>query len=347
MDANEGTIHASDGTRMLNSPVKATALYAISRGVPLQTIVAATGVSDEVLLGPAQWLPHEVMPVLWRLLLNHLPGEPVTLQMAERASLDFYGPMGSIMEMIPTLGDSLRLQVRFATMFSDQLQVAVIEEGREAVVRYSHEMDALDGGCAAEAATSVGVYIVRKFLDAGPALLRVEFAHPPLWPVQTYENHFGVPVYFERGPQHAVVYRRSALSWPTSRGDAQMLPFIERYLEREHKRMGARGGFGALGDVRAAIVANAEMGRFDATGAARRLGVSLRSLQRTVRQHDTTMKALIQEVRLVVAKRALADDRRSLAEVAARAGYADVRSFRRAFLSWTGVTPAQMRREQQ
>ena len=67
-------------------------------------------------------------------------------------------------------------------------------------------------------------------------------------------------------------------------------------------------------------------------------------LQRHVASHGTTLRTLLDETREEHGRQLLADPRLSVEEVAFVLGYADERSFRRAFKRMSGSTPAQFRR---
>jgi AraC-like DNA-binding protein len=96
--------------------------------------------------------------------------------------------------------------------------------------------------------------------------------------------------------------------------------------------------------VRAAIGVNGDRGRYDSDALAKSMGVSLRVLQRRVAAHGTTVKALIDQVRMAEAQALLSDRRLGVEEVGYLLGYSEERAFRRAFKRVTGLTPAAWRR---
>lgn len=87
--------------------------------------------------------------------------------------------------------------------------------------------------------------------------------------------------------------------------------------------------------VRAAIAVGAD----DQTEVARRLGVSVATLRRRLEGCGRSFRELRAEVLHDQARRLL-DDRSDSAEVAEALGFADGRSFARAFKSWSGMTPS-------
>ena len=78
---------------------------------------------------------------------------------------------------------------------------------------------------------------------------------------------------------------------------------------------------------------------------ARRMGMSVRSLQRQLADGGKSYKEVVAETRLVLAKRLLEETAHSLAEVAFLLGFSQPSAFHRAFKRWTGKTPAEWRAE--
>ena len=73
------------------------------------------------------------------------------------------------------------------------------------------------------------------------------------------------------------------------------------------------------------------------------LGISVRTLQRRLRDAGRSFSAVVEDFRKEEALRLLQDPRVHLVRVAARLGYAEQTSFTRAFRRWTGDTPGAWR----
>lgn len=89
-----------------------------------------------------------------------------------------------------------------------------------------------------------------------------------------------------------------------------------------------------------------EEGAGDQTGVARALGMSVATLRRRLAEEGASFRALRTETLEKQADRLLRSDM-PLVQVAERLGFSDVRSFSRAFKSWTGETPNTRRRTAQ
>jgi AraC-like DNA-binding protein len=81
----------------------------------------------------------------------------------------------------------------------------------------------------------------------------------------------------------------------------------------------------------------------DTEAIASKLGVNLRTLQRRIKEQNTTLKALIEKARYHSAKTLLLADDLSTEQIAAQLGYSDISNFMRAFKRWSGTTPKKFR----
>jgi AraC-like DNA-binding protein len=78
-------------------------------------------------------------------------------------------------------------------------------------------------------------------------------------------------------------------------------------------------------------------------GIARNLGLSQRTLARQLSSQKLTFTDILQDLRIDLAKRYLADRTLSISQIAWLLGYQEVSSFTHAFKSWTNKTPQQFR----
>jgi len=82
----------------------------------------------------------------------------------------------------------------------------------------------------------------------------------------------------------------------------------------------------------------------DSPQLARMFGLSIATLRRRLRADGSSIMQIRNECRTKLAMRLLGSSRLTVKEVAARTGFNDVSSFRRAFRSWTGRSPDAFRK---
>ncbi len=81
--------------------------------------------------------------------------------------------------------------------------------------------------------------------------------------------------------------------------------------------------------------------------ASAKIGIPRRTLQHALRSEGVTFRDIVLELRMRRARQLLATTAKPLAEVALRAGYANLSNFHRAFISQTGMTPGRFREASQ
>ena len=95
--------------------------------------------------------------------------------------------------------------------------------------------------------------------------------------------------------------------------------------------------------VRARIIEQLPSGTPHQVSIADDLHVSLRSLQRKLKNEETTFKALLEDTRRELAMQYLREAHRSVGEIAYLLGFSEPSNFTRSFRRWTGHSPAEFR----
>jgi AraC-like DNA-binding protein len=229
----------------------------------------------------------------------------------------------------------------FLPMLNTEARATLIEMDR--VLRFG-----ISAGPLEEVGARASEYVVACALRGFQAIssrplrpLRVDFRHRAPCEVLAYERFFGCPVSFDSG-EDALVFPAAAGEYPTTNPNTQLQAVLIRLateLDRRRPRTGTLKHqveqivFQQLGKTEVSIDA-----------CARWLGISGRTLQRRLEQEGTPFRELVEGVRERLARSLLRTPGVSIRETAARLGYADARSFHRAFTAWTGVTPGRFSR---
>ena len=91
------------------------------------------------------------------------------------------------------------------------------------------------------------------------------------------------------------------------------------------------------------ILENLSSGGLSIEAAARRHGLSIRTLQRRLKDHDVTYETLIDDARASLVEALLQDERKTMAQIADEVGYSDQSAFSRAVVKRFNLTPTQLR----
>ena len=239
----------------------------------------------------------------------------------------------------PDLRSGMKSMARYMAVLSDAT-VLELEEDAEggwlildhiaaerAVPRQRHEHAVLS-------VLSMCGWVTRR--DVVPLQLDLK-SGPPAQP-HVYRQAFGCPVRFD-SPVTRVRVSRANLSAPLPSFDPVLHPVLIRMLD---ERMASLGNLSMRRRVADEIRRRLPMGEPRREAVAHRLAVADRTLQRRLRDEQTSYQQILDEVRRDLARTYLSE-RRSLDDIADLLGFADSSNFFRASRRWFGLSPAQYR----
>ena len=192
----------------------------------------------------------------------------------------------------------------------------------------------------AQASLEFGLHYTAARLDqlaSSPAVLGVEVP----WPEPPWSSAYPHPTRYS-SKHAALVLDERVLDVPSRRADPLVADLLASnaaaLLDALPKATSVRA------EVHEAIVALLPHGVPRIHDVARRLATSERTLRRRLADDGLTFAGVRDRALEALARKSLRDPRRSVAQVAYATGFADARAFHRAFVRWTGSTPAQFRR---
>lgn len=171
--------------------------------------------------------------------------------------------------------------------------------------------------------------------DYGP--LAVAFALEAPDDTAAYESFFGCPVEFG-APAHRLSFPADPVKIPTS--DARVARMSRHALALQ--RAGARAA-SELEEVIVRALRHNLRQPPSMQSIAASINLSERTLRRRLVEAGLSYASLLDSERMRRALSVLREDNLTLPQVADAAGFADVRSLRRAVKRWTGRTPSQVR----
>ncbi|WP_236772577.1 AraC family transcriptional regulator [Agrobacterium tumefaciens] len=172
------------------------------------------------------------------------------------------------------------------------------------------------------------------------ALRRVDFACPAPANRRDYLQFFGAPVHFDTNVGR-LVFNANYLTLPTIRDEKFMRNFLRGapaniLLSYRHEQ-----GMSARLRNRFEMMDPAEWPDFDVL--AGELKLSQATLRRRLKCEGQSFVAIRDEIRYKQARNLMGKQQFSVAETATRLGYAEPSAFHRAFMKWSGMTPAAFR----
>ncbi|QPH53951.1 AraC family transcriptional regulator [Pontivivens ytuae] len=334
------TAYSDDTTRA--SIISTVANYAMSHGMTMAEIEAATGLTGFDLVDPERRLPDDVLPKLWNAFAAKSPVQANPMELARAAPLSVFGGLAHGAQFAGTLRSALKLLSDNAILLSNSAVITLEEDAHEARFISHHPKNAEDGGRMSQFAMALAVRLLRDLEGAQDFLHRIDFAQPANGPVESYERVFGVPVRFDQA-RNVMVVVREKLDTAIRHANPELFAYVEAHFAQERHRLEESMDPAPLKKLRRAILRNALSGIYRPAQAAAEARMSLRAAQRLARAHGTTLQRLIDEVRMAAARALLAAPDSDIANIAAIVGYADERAFRRAFRRLVSQSPSAYR----
>ena len=323
-------------------------VVARERGHDGDAIARAAGTTLAELQQPESFVP---LPV-WKAVLAEvarLTGDPLAaLHAAERNNSmgRWYGAVDYVVASSPSLREAFAVFARYFPIVNPNTQFCFedVPEGMW-VERRMHGTDDVELLRQAGDFGLTSTYLGFQRTTAAPwRALRVELRAPRPLDDGEHRRIFGVgEVFFEQG-RDAFLVAGADLARPMNMPD----PVLHQVMQEHAAALCARIPKELPFVAQAAEVLRRQLmkGEPTVTSLARELAVSERTLQRRLGEEGTPFRALLDRVREDLARSYLSSPRMSIGEVAFLLGYSETSTFHRAFVKWTGETPAVFRARQ-
>lgn len=312
----------------------------------LYEYLAGLGHDPLALLGP---LPaaHFVPLPIWQAQLARAaqldPRPALGLRIAEGISARHFGVVGYAALACDTLLDALqRLERYHASVYDvNPARVSLREEGL--CIEWGVERGQ-PGALVDETALACLMRLTRDMTGRPLQARELGFVNPRPTDLRPYEDFFGCPVHFKQTSTRLVLATQD-LALPMRKSDPALLALLDRQAERLLQELGVAMP-AALAAYRMSLVALIREGETSLSALAGALQMSPRSLQRRLAEQGLSFQTLLDQTRQHLADAYLRDPRLELAEIALLLGYSEQSAFTRAFRQWTGLAPAQWRKQQ-
>lgn len=156
-----------------------------------------------------------------------------------------------------------------------------------------------------------------------------------------YEQFLGRKA--EEGATNSITFSNEDAEIPFITRNESMWNFFEPELKKRLSEMDTDDSFSAK--VRSILVEILPAGKSGVEDVAAALGMSRRSLQRKLKEEDTTFQKQLNHVRELLAKNYIQNTQLSSEDIAYLLGYQDLNSFFRAFSLWTGKSVTAYKQE--
>ncbi|HEV8563152.1 MAG TPA: AraC family transcriptional regulator ligand-binding domain-containing protein [Actinophytocola sp.] len=315
---------------------------AIRAGIGRTELRVLTGLDPDDLTDFSRRVPVERLFSVWETVMRRLddPGFPV--RAARNAIQDARSAVYYLAASCRDIREGIASSVANVSAWTTAYTITATPwRGGMSLVLDGLDPGRLGARCEAEFQLADILSSIRSAIpDFAPG--RVAFTHPAPRDTRTHREYFGPGLEF-RAAHTEITLPDAVLDLPVPTAQAGLAGVLAGHV----------AGLRAAHDIPASYglrVREWLLSRFltgeqpTAAAAAKALTLSERTLHRRLAAEGATFRGVRESTRRQLAVDLVRDSPRPFKEIASNLGFADTRSFHRAYLRWTGTTPGSDRR---
>mgnify|MGYP000010201126 CR=1 FL=1 len=314
--------------------------FALSKGISAKTLVEDSNADLQLLLNPPQRVSEQTFHRMGYNLFNALPNPyEGVLEFGKGMGLSLHGSLGVAIQGAPNVDEVAKLARQYYQTRANSRELKLIDEVDHMCLRMSEERTKYDYFFSLAALVSFE-FVLEKLLSQynlnGQCVIHQRAKEPDNFPwekVQGYQIKFAqdhnqliVPKHWLNLSIDSIDPELATLA--KSQCDATLAEVSSKDLVIE-----IRQKLYSLPNKNTSLKEMAQL-----------LFVSPSTLQRRLREFDTTYKDIKLQVRLTTAKKLLFDGECSLEQISEQLGFSDASSFTKSFKTFSGHTPAAYRK---
>lgn len=315
----------------------------------LYEYLSGRGHDPASVLGPWPASNQHFVPLqAWQAMLSRAqlldPAPALSLRIAQGIRAHHFGVVAYAALACATLGDALQRLERYHASVYDVNPAQVQPMAQGLCIEWGVERGR-PGALVDETAVASLVQLARDMTGQPLPVTMVGFVNAAPADKAPYERFFGGPVLFDQ-PTTRLVLDLKLLALPLRKSDPGLLALLDQQAERMLREVAMPASVPAPVEVwRATLVSLIRQGQTSLADLASSHHMSARSLQRRLAEQGSSFQVLLDDTRHRLALGYLRDPALELAEIALLLGYSEQSAFTRAFRHWTGLAPAQWRRQ--
>ena len=308
-------------------------------GARLPMLFEAMGVSEADLRHPDGVAPAEMMMTLIAACRQEI-GDPLTpLRLGEASVPQTFSDLNFGALFLPNLGAALASSI--ATQFQMNQRFTVeVERGDKTTTVSLREMHNRAEPPLEITLVSLGLYfsnIAAAGLQGGH-FSEIYLPGPERPEAEAMAAWLNCPIHF--GAEHnKVVIANSLLDQPLPRANRHVVRLYDAMMESL-----ANEKSDILRACRLYLYEEMDKSPPTLARTAQALDITERTLRRRIREEGTTFRAVIEGIRKHLCNLYLAENSRSIEEIAQLLGYSETSAFTRAHMRWYGTPPSRARR---
>jgi len=310
-----------------------------SYGIDPAPLFAAENIKVKLPIDPCVRLPYEQVDQL-RAKAEKLCGdEAFGLRSAMVYLPSQLGALGYAWQASLTLRKAFQRLERFVRVVNSKAKVHIEDKGDCMVVTLKVNMDSKCAFARDDGALALITRMCRLVSGDHFRLQTVNFRHAAPRDIKPYFEYFGCQLNFDQEDNQLLV--PLSLADETLAGANPELALLNDQVVR--RRLARVDREDTVARVQAALIDLLPLGNISDDAVAGALHVSVRTLHRKLAEENNNFRTLLVEMRRDLAESYILDNSLTLTEISLLLGFSEPSSFSRAFKSWTGTAPSEVR----
>ncbi|MFQ6023678.1 MAG: AraC family transcriptional regulator [Acidiferrobacterales bacterium] len=311
-----------------------------SYGCDTRALFQQAGLDPAKMRDPNARYPDTAFPTLWARAVQASKDPAFGLTVARFWHPASFHALGYSWFASDTLKDALERAARYFLLLTDKEELIVKESGDEIKIvlhnpdprhpTADEDVDAALGTIVAMCRASYGRHL-------NPRCVMMQRESPA--DRGAFLQLFRAPIEF-KASENALHFDRQALLTPLPTANAELARANDRvvtdYLARFERGSVRR-------QVEQKLLEQLSSGHVSQESVARALHMSLRTLQRRLKQEGSSYKQLLDQTRRDLAARYLRESHLTVGEITFLLGFSEAANFTRAFKRWHGLSPSEFR----
>jgi AraC-like DNA-binding protein len=281
----------------------------------------------------------------WGRVMREVRIDGFPIRVARRTSVGEMGPLALAARVAPDLLSALRRLIDMEHVVTGRrLAAGMREDVARGIVTVQLPIGDSDLGwrCRREMLIACGLKFTREILGAWIRPRRACFRHARPRDASEHEAFFDCEVRFD-AEYDGLEFARDTLATPLPGADRDMSQFLVEPLAAIADGSPSKAAT-LEGSVRHAIRERLGKQALAMDAVAQEFGMSTRTLSRRLVERGSSYHEILDGVRRELADVLISDPHNKLSEIALLLGFSDASAFHRAYVRWTGRTPASRRR---
>lgn len=313
--------------------------YLIQKGVDTNNFFKSVGIDPKILLAPDERITVQQYVAIEEQAALITNDECYGVHMGQFAEAGNWSILGYMMMNCNTINDAFRKFEKYSVIIGNLIRGEYHTGTNTVAIVLSIPENApeISKHCYQGYFSSM-VRLARTLSGKNINPLEVGFTYKKPDYINEYERIFGCNVLFEQ-EQNYLILSKEVVETPVISPNKNLLEYFENYAKEflaklEPSKMTYK--------VKHLLLSNMDDDNMTIRNVAKKLAVSVRTLQAHLKKEDTEFSELLRSTREQLAKKYIKENY-SVEDITYLIGFSDPSTFRKAFKKWTGFTPKEFR----